>query len=203
MMNKRLQQPLLAIMFPLLLGLLSVQAVAQYDTPTETVRNMLDAVLGILRAPDFDLQRDRETIDTEVSGAFDPNTIAQSALGSNYRDLNSEQRAEFEALFFEVLKATYIDRLDAYDDETVDYINEEVDGNRGSVETLVHTSNSEISVNYSLRRRPNGWFIYDIIVEDVSLLSSYRSTYSSIIRRSGIDELFIELRAQAAELEDQ
>jgi len=56
-------------------------------------------------------------------------------------------------------------------------------------------------VDYSLRQRPNGWFIYDIIVEDVSLLSSYRSTYRSIIRRSGIDGLLNDLRNQASELE--
>jgi len=65
----------------------------------------------------------------------------------------------------------------------------------------VNTTNSQIAVNYSLRQRENGWFIYDIIVEDVSLLSSYRSTYRSIIRRDGIEALFEELRTQAAGLE--
>lgn len=176
-------------------------AMAQYETPSSTVQNMLDAVFGILRSPDFNLDRDKETIESAVSGAFDPNTIAQSALAASYRDLSAEQRSEFEQIFFNILKSTYIERLDAYTDETVEVLNEAIDGPRGTVETVVNTTNSQISVDYSLRQRPNGWFIYDIIVEDVSLLSSYRSTYRSIIRRDGIDALMMELRRQAAELE--
>lgn len=178
-----------------------VPAVAQYETPTATVQNMLDSVFEILRSPDFNLDRDKQAIDDAVSDAFDPNTIAQSALAASYRDLSNEQRAEFEQIFFNILKDTYIERLDAYTNETVEVLTEAIDGPRGTVETVVNTSNSQISVDYSLRQRPNGWFIYDIIVEDVSLLSSYRSTYRSIIRRDGIDALFVELRTQAAELE--
>lgn len=185
----------------LLILIMPAQTLAQYSTPTETVQNMLDSVFEILREPDFDLSRDRSSIDVAVTEAFDTNTIAQSALAANYREMSREQRAEFEALFFEILKYTYIDRLDAYTDETVEITGEETDGNRGTVTSLVYTTNSDIAVDYSLRQRPTGWFIYDIIVEDVSLLSSYRSTYRSIIRRSGIDALMEDIRAQAAELE--
>lgn len=192
----------LSFSLALLLNLaVSAQALAQFATPTESVQNMLDDVFSILRAPDFSLDQDKQRIDDAVSVAFDTNTIAQSALAANYRDLNAEQRAEFEELFFQILKDTYIDRLDAYTDESVEITGEEVDGNRGTVKSVVYTSNSDIAVDYSLRQRPNGWFIYDIVVEDVSLLSSYRSTYRSIIRRSGIDGLLNDIRTQAAELE--
>tara|TARA_R110002110_G_scaffold147129_2_gene337453 strand:+ start:162309 stop:162908 length:600 start_codon:yes stop_codon:yes gene_type:complete len=180
---------------------LITSAQAQYDTPTDTVQNMLDNVFAILRAPDFDLDRDKAAIDEAVSGAFDPNTIAQSALAASYRDLTTEQRREFEELFFNVLKQTYIERLDSYTNETVEILGESVDAPRATVDSVVNTSSSDIAVQYSLRQRPDGWYIYDIIVEDVSLLSSYRSTYRSIIRRSGIDALFEELRTQAATLE--
>jgi len=192
----------LSFSLALLLSLaVPAQALAQFATPTESVQNMLDDVFSILRAPDFSLDQDKQRLDDAVSVAFDTNTIAQSALAANYRDLNAEQRAEFEELFFQILKDTYIDRLDAYTDESVEITGEEVDGNRGTVKSVVYTSNSDIAVDYSLRQRPNGWFIYDIVVEDVSLLSSYRSTYRSIIRRSGIDGLLNDIRTQAAELE--
>lgn len=192
----------LGVTLALLLNLaMPAQVLAQFSTPTESVQNMLDDVFAILRAPDFSLDQDKQRIDDAVSVAFDTNTIAQSALAANYRELNAEQRAEFEALFFRILKDTYIDRLDAYTDESVEITGEEVDGNRGTVKSVVYTSNSDIAVDYSLRQRPNGWFIYDIVVEDVSLLSSYRSTYRSIIRRSGIEGLLNDIRTQAAELE--
>jgi phospholipid transport system substrate-binding protein len=179
----------------------SLSAMAQYETPSITVQSMLDVVLDILRAPDFDIESDKAQIDMAVSGAFDPNTIAQSALGASYRDFSREQRAEFEDIFFSILKDTYLERLDSYTDETFEVLGESIEPPRATVETMVNTTNSQIKVNYSLRQRDNGWFIYDIIVEDVSLLSSYRSTYRSIIRRDGIEALFEELRTQAAGLE--
>jgi len=192
----------LSYLVTLLLSLaLPTQSLAQFSTPTESVQSMLDNVFSILRSPDFDLNRDKQGIDEAVSVAFDTNTIAQSALATNYREISAEQRAEFEDLFFNVLKDTYIDRLDAYTDEAVEVTGEETDGNRGTVRSIVYTSNSDVAVDYSLRQRPNGWFIYDIVVEDVSLLSSYRSSYRSIIRRSGIDGLLNDLRTQVEELE--
>ncbi|PCJ42924.1 MAG: hypothetical protein COA71_05365 [SAR86 cluster bacterium] len=191
-----------ALVLTLVLSMaLPTQSLAQFSTPTETVQNMYDAVFTILKAPGFNLDRDKQRIDDAVSVAFDTNTIAQSALAANYRELSAEQRVEFEELFFSILKNTFIERLDAYTDESVEVTGQEVDGNRGTVQSVVYASNSDISVNYSMRQRPNGWFIYDIVVEDVSLLSSYRSTYRSIIRRSGIDSLLNDLRTQAIELE--
>ncbi len=202
MKNKTASALLLSFSITLALCLIMpAQTLAQFSTPTESVQNMLNNVFGILRSPDFDLSRDKQRIDESVSVAFDTNTIAQSALAANYRELSAEQRAEFEELFFNILKNTYIERLDAYTDESVEITGEETDGNRGTVKSIAFTSNSDISVDYSLRQRPTGWFIYDIIVEDVSLLSSYRSTYRSIIRSSGIDGLLNDLRNQASELE--
>lgn len=202
MKNKATSTLLLSFLMTIVLGLIMpAQTLAQFSTPTESVQSMLDSVFGILRSEDFDLSRDKQRIDEAVSVAFDPNTIAQSALAANYRELSAEQRVEFEELFFNILKSTYIERLDAYTDESVEISGEEIDGNRGTVKSLVYTTNSDIAVDYSLRQRPTGWFIYDIIVEDVSLLSSYRSTYRSIIRRSGIDGLLNDLRNQASELE--
>tara|TARA_R110000824_G_scaffold336_1_gene1727 strand:+ start:147989 stop:148585 length:597 start_codon:yes stop_codon:yes gene_type:complete len=182
------------------LGICS-QSLAQNSSPTGTIQHMLDSIFEILRAPDFNLGRDKAAIEEAVDAAFDPNTIAQSALAASYRDLSTEQRAEFEAIFFQILKNTYIDRLGAYTDETTEITGEEVDGNRSTVNSIIYTTNSQITLDYSLRQRPNGWFIYDIVVEDVSLLSSYRSTYRSIIRRSGIDGLMSELRLQVNGLE--
>lgn len=202
MKNSTISTLILSVFLTMTLSLgIASPSFGQFSTPAESVQSMLDEVFTILRAPDFDLSSDKERIDAAISVAFDTNTIAQSALAASYRDLSAEQREEFEVLFFDILKATYIDRLDAYTDETIEVTGEEVDGNRGTVMSLVFTSNSDIAVDYSLRQRPNGWFIYDIVVEDVSLLSSYRSTYRSIIRRSGIDGLLNDLRTQASELE--
>ncbi len=202
MKSKTASNLFLSLLATMVLALIiPAQSLAQFSSPTDSVQSMLDNVFAILRSPDFDLDRDKEGIDEAVSVAFDTNTIAQSALAANYRELSTEQRAEFEELFFNILKSTYIERLDDYTDETVEITGEETDGNRGTVKSLVYTTNSDIAVDYSLRQRPNGWFIYDIIVEDVSLLSSYRSTYRSIIRRSGIDGLLNDLRNQASELE--
>lgn len=60
-------------------------------------------------------------------------------------------------------------------------------------------SNNEIPVNYKLRLRSDGWFVYDVEVENVSMVSSYRETYRSVVRRSGMDGLLTQMREKAAQ----
>ncbi len=197
-MTQRITRMPTARLFLFCLGLLSLSPVqAQDRSPTETIEAMVNDVLAIVRSSDYNLQRDFSRIDAIVSDGFDSNTLAQNALGPSWRDLDNAQRAEFEQLFFTTLKNTYIERLDGYSGQTVEYAGEQIEGNRSTVDTFIVSGSSRIPVTYSLRQRPNGWFIFDVSVDGVSLLSSYRSTYRNIIRRSGVEGLLESMRESA------
>jgi phospholipid transport system substrate-binding protein len=174
---------------------------AQQGEPTAAVRLIVDNILTILRKPGFEFNADRPAISAEIARAFDATAMAQSVLSTNWRSATEQQQNEFRDLLMQTIESTYIGRIKAYTNETVEFRKEEINENRASVETVIVTSSNEVPVNYKLRLRSDGWFVYDVEVENVSMVSSYRDTYRSIVRRDGMDGLIEQMRAKISELE--
>lgn len=174
--------------------LLSPLGRAQADTPTGTVQAVVEAVLAILRKPDFNLDRDGAAISAEVRSAFDATAMAQSVLSTNWREATAEQRSEFRELLMQTIENTYIGRVQAYTNETVNFRNEQISNDRATVDTVVVAASGQIPVTYKLRKRNDGWFVYDVEIENVSMVSTYRETYRSIVSRSGLDGLLEQMR---------
>lgn len=176
----------------------SPDARAQNATPTAAVESVVNKILGILRSPEFDLAKDGPTISAEVKRGFDSLAMAQSVLSTNWKQATPEQQAEFEELMLKTLEHNYLGRLTQYSNETVEFRGEEVNDSRATVNSVVISSKAKgpIPVNYKLRKRNDGWFVYDVEVENVSMVSTYRETYRSIVSRDGIDELLEQMRAQ-------
>ncbi|MDC0598782.1 ABC transporter substrate-binding protein [Gammaproteobacteria bacterium] len=185
----------------IILTLACSQASAQNASPTAVVQAMVGPVLSMLKDPNFSVEEAQEEISATVKKAFDSRAVAQSVLSTNWRQASKEQQDEFELLFAEILENTYIGRLEAYTNEVVEYSGEDIRNNRSTVNTLVITESADIPVNYKLRLRSDGWFIYDVEIENVSMVSSYRETYRSVVRSSGMDGLLTQMRDKIAELE--
>lgn len=196
----RIIRGLLSCTFSFCILLTSFNASAQIASPIETVRSVVESILGILRTDGLSVEETQDQVKAEIFKAFDSRAMAQSVLSTNWRQASEEQQNEFEELFSQTLENTYIGRLETYTGETVEYRNEEIRNTRATVDTMIITSNVDIPVNYKLRLRSDGWFVYDVEVENVSMVSSYRETYRSIVRRSGIDGLLTQMRDKAAEL---
>ena len=178
----------------LFLCLLFSGNVASQESPTERVRSVVDEVLTILRNQSLDPSERREQLRAQLGQVFDSRAMAQSALSTNWRNASEAQQDEFEELFRQTLENTYIGRIEAYTNESVEYRDEDINNNRATVDTTIVTSSNEIPVNYRLRLRSDGWYVYDVEVENVSMISSYRETYRSVVRRQGMDELLAEMR---------
>ncbi|MCB1670240.1 MAG: ABC transporter substrate-binding protein [Gammaproteobacteria bacterium] len=183
----------------ILCALLSSNAIAQ-SSPSKRVEGVVEQVLTILRNESLAAEARRDQLKTELGKVFDSRAMAQSALSTNWRSASSEQQDEFQELFRQTLENTYIGRIEAYTNETVEYRAEDIDNNRATVETTIVTAANEIPVNYKLRLRSDGWYVYDVEVENVSMISSYRETYRSVVRRSGMDNLLSEMRKNVEEL---
>ncbi len=182
------------------LGLLvlSFQASAQNTTPTETVETTVNAILEILRDDSLGTEEARELMRAEIGKAFDARAMSQSVLSTNWRNASKEQQEEFQALFMATLEDTYMGRIEAYTNEVVEFRDEEINNNRATVDTVILDGNTDIPINYKLRQRSDGWFVYDVEVENVSMVSSYRETYRSVVRRDGMDGLLAQMREKAA-----
>jgi phospholipid transport system substrate-binding protein len=189
----------LACVFAGLAGTLpAVAAEPAPGSPTAVVKTSVDAILAILRKPDFDIAKDRTEIKSKIKDAFDETAMAQSVLSTAWREATPAQRDEFKSLLEQTIEDTYLDRIQAYTNEAVEFRSEDIRDSRATVNTVVVTSTNNVPVNYKLRKTNSGWFVYDVEIENISMVSSYRDTYRDIVSRSGIDGLLAQMRAKAA-----
>lgn len=178
----------------------SIQA-AEQPGPKNKVEDTVNTIIGILGDNSISWEQRRTRIKELADTLFDYRAMSQVVLSTNWRQANSEQREEFQRLFSRLLENTYIDRLRAYSGETVQFRDEEITDDRARVRTVIMADTGTIPVNYRLRRRSDGWFVYDVEVDSISLVTSYRETYRSIVNRSGMEGLLRRLRERIEQLE--
>ena len=178
---------------------LSIAGPASAATPTETLKNYGDVVLKILEDPALrsaEHKQDRRAAVRKVAEeVFDLSETAKRALGPHWNQRTLAEREEFTQLFAELPEGTYIARIDEYGGERIRYTGEKVDGDHAVVQTRVLTKKgTEAPVEARMIRRGDKWLIYDVLVENISLISNYRAQFDKIIRTSSYGELVKRLK---------
>jgi phospholipid transport system substrate-binding protein len=181
----------------LLLGLTVSTAAAL--TPTETVKLRVDDALQSLSqtsgATAETSERRRAEIRRAADTLFDFPEMSRRALGRHWADRTPAEREEFTALFTDLIARSYIGKIDRYAGEAITYVSERVDGDQASVRSQVVTAKgSQIPVEYRLRRANDAWTAYDVLIENVSLVGTYRSQFDRIIRAESFANLLRRLR---------
>ncbi|WP_305044255.1 MlaC/ttg2D family ABC transporter substrate-binding protein [Geoalkalibacter sp.] len=186
----------------LLVALLLVVAVPvrAQGGPQAQLKETVDAVLAVLRDGALDSAAKRERISPLVRARFDFPTMAQWVLGPQWRQASAAEQERFVGLFSDLLEATYIGRIDEYSGEQVVFIGEQIEDRRAQVDTKVMTRSAEIPINYRLVSRGEQWLVFDVIIENVSLVRNYRSSFSEIVRREGMQSLFAQMEKRISEL---
>jgi len=136
----------------------------------------------------------------EVDRRFDFVEMSMRALGRPWRGLNREQRVEFVRLFSELLKKTYIRRIESYSDEKVEFRKENRDGKRAMVYSAIIRGDQEIPINYAMKLKKGTWRVYDVVIEGVSLVRNYRTEFSRVLRKEKYAGLVSRLRRKIDEL---
>lgn len=184
------------------LGLLLVGAAASAGAqagPVEVVRDTAERVLDQLRNDRARYQDDRALFGLVREVVFphlDRERTAQWVLGANWRKATPAQRAQFVEEFSELLLRTYGTALRQYDSEKLNFlpVNAPEGADRVTVRTeIVRPDGPKVSVDYRLTNRSGEWKVYDVVIENVSLVVTYRSEYAAIIKRDGMDGLLKQL----------
>ena len=172
---------------------------AQALTPTETVKTRVEAALQNLgqasaTTPET-IERRRAELRRAADSLFDFTEMGRRALGRHWADRTPAEREEFVKLFTDLIARSYIGKIDHYAGETIAYTGERIDGDEASVRSQVVTAKgSQIPVEYRLHRVNDDWSAYDVFVENVSLVGTYRSQFDRIIRAESFAELLRRLR---------
>jgi len=180
------------------LGLVTAAA-AQAMTPTDTVRGQVDQVLqtgtrAATGTPEAAEQR-RNQIRRAAEGLFDFTEMSRRALGRYWAGRSQAERDEFVKLFADLMARAYLGKIDRYAGESITYIAERVDGDLATVDSRVITAKkTEVPIEYRLRRVGDRWAAYDVLIENVSLVSTYRSQFDRIIQTSSFAELLRRMR---------
>jgi phospholipid transport system substrate-binding protein len=180
----------LVVVFPLLAG-----------EPTEQIRETTDKIIALLADESLDgdskKEERRKLIRKAVDERFDWEEMARRSLAIHWAQRTDEEKREFVSLFSDLLERTYMDKVDDYSGESVSYERETVDGDYGVVDVRIVTkTDTEIPAEYRVRNKENGWLIYDISINGVSLVNNYRTQFNSIILRSSYQNLIKRLKAK-------
>ncbi len=177
------------------IGLATIVPPAWAGAPTDQMRRYTDEVVKILQDPAYKGDAKRAAVRRVAEQVFDVTETARRALGRHWQELTPQQRQEFVPLFQDLLERTYMSRIDQYGGEKVRYTNETIDGNNASVRaSIVTRKGTEVPVEARLLRRDDKWLIYDVLIENISLIGNYRAQFDQIIRTSSYDELVRRLR---------
>jgi phospholipid transport system substrate-binding protein len=194
-----MRRTLMSLTTALLVGLSASAAAAL--TPTETVKTRVDEVLESLSrlAPTSveASERRRAEIRRVADAFFDFTDMARRALGRHWTARTPAEREEFVRLFTDLIAQAYVGKIDRYAGETVAYTGERVDGDMASVRSVVTSKGAPIPLEYRLHRVNDTWTAYDVLIEDVSLVGTYRSQFDRILRTESFGDLLRRLREKA------
>ncbi len=184
-----------------LLLLLLVAPVMASTGPERLIRETSEKVLDEIKTNEKMYQSDPQSIyklvDEVVLPHFDFATMTDLALGRYKDEVNSEQRPSIINEFRLLLIRTYSSALLEYTDQAMVYLpmeGVEADGQVTVRTEIEQAGGFPIPINYRLRLGDDGWKVFDISVDDVSLVTNYRSSFARAIKKDGVDGLINTLR---------
>jgi phospholipid transport system substrate-binding protein len=168
-------------------------AIAAEGAPDALVKSTVDEVLTVIKQ-NKDKRALRELAEQKVLPNFDFKRMTQLAVGRAWREAKPEQQQALENSFRTLLVNTYTSALatSASGKESVDVKPAPLAAgqNEVTVKTVVKDAGRQpIAVDYQLEKSGAGWKVVDVVVENLSLVTNYRSTFASEVSRSGIDGL--------------
>jgi len=166
----------------------------------EVVKETADSVIARLSSERVELEAHPEKlyslINELVIPHFDFVSMSKWVLGRNWRDASEAQQEQFVGEFRTLLVRTYAKALLEYSNETINYIPVEnnPDSNIVVVKTEIHQPGTKpVTINYSMHVSGGEWKVVDVTVDGISLVATYRGSFASEIRKSGIDALIAKL----------
>jgi phospholipid transport system substrate-binding protein len=168
--------------------------------PDVLVKTTADDVLQIVKN-DKDIQAgDQKKIfaltEEKILPNFNFDRVCRLVLGKYWTGASKEQKDAFQREFRSLLLRTYATALSKYRNQKIEYkpLRAQPNDTKVTVKTqVIQSDGPAIGIDYSLEKFPEGWKVYDIVIEGVSLVTNYRGQFSEEIRQSSLDGLIQKL----------
>jgi phospholipid transport system substrate-binding protein len=173
------------------------------NAPLEMIRSTVDSVIAVLQAPDVQgeahRRERREKIQALVLPHFDTQALAQRTLGVYWRQRSAGEKQEFTRLFTDLVVQSYSATIARYAaDVQVFYDQQRTEDGYAEVDTHVRAPSQTrpITINYYLHQVDGTWLIYDVQIDNVSMVSNYRAQFRRILNTSSYADLVQKLRSK-------
>lgn len=182
----------------LVISLPAPVAAADFSTPRGRVQDVVERVTTVLREPGLDRDARWERVALVIRDAFDFRSMSQSVLATQWQKATPRERDQFTQYFSQYIEQVYREKIEAYSGEEIVYGREILEGDRASVDMQIVTATTSIPVTFKLRSNTGNWFAYDVVIEGVSLVASYRGTFAALSRNEGMDAVMADIRERVA-----
>ena len=156
----------------------------------------INAVIDHIRDNSLDQKIRNEKIIAAISPMFDFSQMAKLSMGKeNWTRMSPAQRQEFDELFVLRLQESYLEKLDLYTDEEVVVDQAELVKNRIHVRSHLVAKDDKVEMIYKFyKNKEQSWKVYDVEILGVSIVQTYRSQFSGILKNQTIEDLLNKLR---------
>jgi phospholipid transport system substrate-binding protein len=183
----------------------SIAAPASAGESTDQLRGTIDSILVVLKNPslkgDANKRARRAKLSTVVQKRFSFKEMSKRSLGKNWKKRSPAEKKEFTHVFRDLIQNSYFSKMETYTDEKIVYDKEKTKGKSSIVKTFVITKTAtEIPIDYRLKQNKKGeWMVYDIVVEGISLVSNYRSSFASELSKGSFGDLVASLKKKTSQ----
>ena len=188
--------------FLLFFLLLSQIVVADVETEAEkTLKSSVGKVFTVMLDEEMTIDQKKSKVIEITNAAFNYPLMAKLSVGkAHWSKFRTKQREEFTSLFTELFRSFYVDKLDLFSNEEVIFQPANaVQEKKVQIPTILLSKGKKYSILYKMSNTKDEWKIYDVIIEGVSLIHTYRSQYNHILESGGVEDLLTKMREQKKE----
>ncbi len=160
----------------------------------EVLKDKLEQVILVLEKKELNEEAKKKEVVGIVTPMFNFSLMSKLTLGKkHWPGFTKKQKERFTELFTKRLKDSYLDKMMLYTDEKIEYKESVQIGKKVQIPTILTSKDNKISMLYKLYKSKQGWRIYDIEIQGVSLISTYRSQFDEILRNKTVNDLLAKL----------
>jgi phospholipid transport system substrate-binding protein len=177
-------------------------AAQEAPTPLAKVKTTLGEALAILHDQKTAVEERRRTLLELAERNLDIQRMARGSLGDHWNELSPAERGEFVSLFGAFIEAAYLAQIQDYVKLNIDVGKERIAGPDYAIvdATVIQPHEEAVPITFMLERRGDDWIVYDVKVEDVSMVENYHTQFNRVIERQGMAQLLNDLRAKQKQL---
>jgi len=170
------------------------------SSPLTEIKNTIDEIIKVVeKYPGKENTPERRVKLRElINPRFNFREMSQRCLGPAWNERSVDEREDFVNVFSTLLARTYLSKIETVKPGMVQINSETIEASKALVRTTVKNNSDTFPIDYKLLNEDGQWRVYDVIIENIGLVSNYRNEFAGIIRKEKFEGLMVKLREKSA-----